>query len=348
MSHRALEHKARAFVALLLAALAALTLAACGSDSNQGGSSGGDSTDARTILNDAFSGTQAVRSGRVALDVRLTDGTGPADSLTMNGAFQSLGEDQYPKFDIAFNLDMGGQGSIRAGMISTGDRLFVDVAGSDYEIPSQYLDQAQQQSGGRGKLPIPDLDPQSWIVDPKLVGDEQVAGTETQHVTGTVNVPALIDSIDKVLREADRAGLSTVTAGQLPTSIPARARAEILSAVRDPRVDVWTGKDDKTLRRLAVSLDVAPRGGRPGHVTFAVTLSDLNKPQTIVAPRNVQPLDDLLSGLSALMGGSGLSGALPGGSGSGAGAATDDYGRCLQQAGTDVAKAQKCADLLTN
>lgn len=344
MSHRAPQHRARAIVALLLAVLAALTLAACGSDDKGGSGGSGDSADARTLLNDTFSGTKDVRSGRVALSLSL-DAEGQQIALALSGPFENEGKGDYPKFDMALEARLAREGDFSAGLTSTSDRLYVTVEGSSYEIPAEYLDMAREQAGGgdrTDRLAVPDLDPQSWIDDPKVAGEENVGGADTYHITGTVNVSAFLDSIDRVLAEADRQGLSGVTGGQVPRTISADDRAQIERAVRSAKVDVWTGKDDKTLRKITVDVAVEPRAGRAGSVTFELELADLNQPQTIEAPARVRPVDELLSGLGALLGGSGLGGS--GGSPSPEGAG--DYARCIAKAGADLEKAQQCESLL--
>lgn len=339
MIHRALEHRARAFVALLLVAIAGFTLAACGGD-NGGSGAGGDTADARTLLDETFSGTKDVRSGRVAVSVRVGTG-GEAFAFDLSGPFESQGDQGYPKFDVAVDARLGSQGSISAGLVSTSDRLFVELEGNAYEIPSEFLDNGRAQQGAR-RLSIPGLDPQSWIDEPKVVGQEDVGGVKTERISGTVNVTALLDSVDRMLGEIDRQGLGGAAAGQLPTSIPAGTRAEIERAVKSASVDVWTGSDDKTLRKLTVDLNVEPNGGRAMSATFELELTGLGEAQTIEAPQNVRPIDDLLAGLGSLLGGEGL-----GSSGGASADARSQYQRCLSGAGTDVAKAQRCADLLT-
>ena len=339
MTHRAPQHRARAFVALLLAVIAALTLAACGGDDTSGSGGGGDDkADARTLLNETFSGTKDVRSGRVALSLGVR-AEGETIALSVDGPFENAGSDAYPKFDLAIEARLGSQGSYSAGLTSTSDRLYVAVEGQSYELPAELLRQ-QASRGGADRLSIPDLDPQSWIDDPQVAGEESVGGAETYHVTGKVDVPAFLDSVDKVLAEADRQGLSGATGGQLPRSIPSDARADIERAIRGADVDVWTGKDDKTLRKLQVEVAVEPRAGRSGTASFVLELSDLNAPQTIEPPARTRPLNELLSGLGALLGSSSLGG------GSGPAAGADDYARCLAEAGADVEKAQKCEGLL--
>ena len=344
MTHRAPQHRARAFVALLLAVIAAFTLAACGGDDNGGSGGGGDASDARALLNDTFSGTKDVRSGRLGLSLGVEAG-GESLGLRLAGPFENMGSDAYPKFDLDVDVRIPNQGSISAGLTSTSERLYVSIEGQAYELPAELLQNAQRQSGDSGpRLEVPDLDPQSWIEDPQVAGEENVGGTDTYHITGTVNVPALLDSIDSVLAEADRQGLTGAAGGQLPRSLSADTRRQIEEAVRSAEVQVWTGKDDKTLRKLQVDVAVQPRGDRSGDVSFVLELSDLNQPQSIEAPARTRPIDELLAGISALLGSSSLDGMGGGSTPEGAG----DYARCISEAGADVEKAQRCAALLGN
>lgn len=339
MIHRALEHRARAFVALLLVAIAGLTLAACGSDDKGGSTGGGDTADARTLLRETFSGTKDIRSGRLALTLRLAESGGENVVVGLSGPFAQQGDDAYPKFDIALDARLGSQGSFTAGIVSTSDRLFVELEGNAFEIPAQYLDMARQQGSEGRRFSLPDIDPQSWVDNPEVVGQEDVGGVQTEHISADVNLTALLDSVDDLLAELDRQGLGNATGGQLPTSLPAETRAEIEAAVKDPRVDIWTGSDDKTLRKLELNVGIQPRDERPGTASLVLELTGLNEEQTIEAPQNVRPFSELLNSLGPLLG---LAG----------GGATDtpdlgEYQRCITEAGSDVAEAQRCADLLT-
>ena len=78
-------------------------------------------------------------------------------------------------------------------------------------------------------------------------------------------------------------------------------------------------------------------------VDFSVTLSDVNKPQTISAPSDAQPISGLLSdlGLEGL-GGLGSSGG-SGGSVGGGGGPAPSYLDCVQNANTS-AEIDKCAE----
>ncbi len=95
-----------------------------------------------------------------------------------------------------------------------------------------------------------------------------------------------------------------------------------------------------------------PNGGDTATVNFDLQLLDLNEGQEFPEPENAKPFDELLSqfgglgGLSGLGGGAGASGT-DGGSTSGASQEQlDEYSKCLEDAGSDLTKAQECAALL--
>jgi hypothetical protein len=94
-------------------------------------------------------------------------------------------------------------------------------------------------------------------------------------------------------------------------------------------------------------------------IGLTVQYADLNQPQTITAPSSVRPYSEFQSKVSTFIRGlqsaaagvvgsgssSSSGGTTPGGSG-GSTSGVTKYGQCIQQAGGDVAKMQKCASLL--
>lgn len=358
-THRYVQHRARAIVALFLLGTLALVLAACGSDS--GGGDSGSSADAQTLLRQTFTGTHDIRSGKADVHLRVDisgDPTikGPID-VRLAGPFESVGADELPKFDVA--LDANAQGAtVKAGLTSTSDRLFVNVSGTSYEVPTALLDRlkasyrrSQQSSGSGSKMSIAGLDPMSWLKDPTVEGSETIGGAETDHISAGLNVSALLDDLDKLLARVSAQGLPT--GQQVPSRIPDSTRQQIEDAVKHATVDVWSGKDDHTLRRLDLALTVdVPRQSTSLDIAVSIQLSDLNQPQSIQAPATSRPLNELLGQLQGFLGGALGGGALggAGSAGSSGGASSQqlqDYSDCIQRAGSDVEKAQKCADLLT-
>ena len=360
LTHRFVQHRIRAIVALLALAAVALVLAACGGSDGEGGSSGGSSGDAETLLRQTFTGTHDIRSGNADIQLRVDVSGEPSIrgpiTASISGPFQSAGKGELPQFDMALDAHAQGQG-FRAGLTSTSDQLFVNFGGTSYRAPAELLDQLKdsyrrsQREGSSNQMSLRSLglDPSSWLEDPTVEGTETIGGVETDHISSGVDVNALLDDVDKILaRLRDQGGLPT--GQQLPSRIPADDRQQIEDAIQSAEIDVWSGQDDHTLRKLTLALSVdVPRESASLDIALSIELTDLNQPQTIEAPATSRPLDELIGQLQGFLGGALGGGALGGGSGSSGGASSQqlqEYSDCVQQAGSDVQEAQKCADLL--
>ncbi|HEX7291192.1 MAG TPA: hypothetical protein VF250_08710 [Conexibacter sp.] len=357
LTHRFVQHRVRAIVALLALAALALVLAACGGDESGGGSSGGGSGNAETLLRQTFTGTHDIRSGRADIQLRVDVSGEPSIrgpiTARISGPFQSAGGDALPLFDLALDVSAQGQG-FRAGLTSTSDRLFVNFGGTSYEVPAELLDELKagfrraQREGSSDSMSLESLglDPLSWVEDPTVEGTETVGGVETDHIRANLDVSALLDDLDKLLEQASRQGLP---GAQVPSGLSDADRREIEDAVKNASVDVWSGTEDHTLRRLTLTLGVdVPRESVSVDVVLQIELTELNRPQSIEAPATTRPLDELLGQLQGFLGGALGGGALGGSGGGGASSKQlEDYAQCVQRAGSDVQEAQKCADLLT-
>lgn len=343
----------------LLAVLAGVAaLAACG------GSSGGSGGDADALLASTFSGGRSVHSGKVDLSLTLNlrglpQLRGPLD-IRVSGPFDRPGPRAVPRFDFSLTAGLSGQ-SLTAGAVSVGDRGWLRFQGRSYAIPAATFRQFQQgfQKAATGSTGKPKttfaalgIDPRRWLKDPRTEGTEAVGGVETDHVSSQIDVDRFLADLNRILAKASSLGAA------VSTRLSDSQRRDIADAVKSARFDVWSGKGDHILRRLALRLGfevpAAKRksagGLQSGDVSFRLQLNDVNRPQTIRAPANARPLSELtkaLGQLGGLLGGTGSSGS-SGGSGSSSGS-TDDfqrYSQCVGDAGGDIAKVQRCADLL--
>lgn len=351
-------------VALLALALVAVVVSACGGSGSSTSSGGSGGSDAQSLLKQTFSGPHSVRSGRLNIALGITAQGDPSIRgpvrIVISGPFQGGGAGRIPQFDMSADLSAQGQ-SFQAGLTSTGTRAFVKFSGTSYAVPDQVLTQLKQsydkqarQGNSRGRgLSAYGIAPLGWLRNPTVRGDETIGGAATTHITSSLNTSQFLDDVNTLLRRANAQGLGAAAGRSLPSMLTARARQQAMDAIRTATVDVWTGKSDKTLRRIAVALTVANRSSsgtaQTASVAFTLELDDVNQPQTITAPATSRPLQELLGQFSGLLGGSALGGS-SGSSSSGAGSTSpaniDRYTRCLTTAGSDVAKAQRCAALL--
>lgn len=350
----------------LLLASTALIAAGCGGSDGEATSD----TDVNKLLEQTFTGEKKVDSGkldfRIAIDAQGGQQSGPID-VKVGGPFQSQGAQKIPKFDMDFDFTGAGQ-SVKGGVLSTGDKGFATFNGQDYAVSDQVFrqlragyEEAQKQSEQQNKGKQPSLaslgiDPRKWLTNPKNAGEEKVGDADTIRITGGVDVNKLLDDLNTALGKARSLGLQN--SGQLPQSLTPEQRKQVTDAVKDLQVQIFTGKEDKILRRMVIDVAVEPgqtsaNGPQSAKVKVDFSLLELNQDQEFKAPANAKPADELLGQLGglggALGGASGGSGSGSSGSGSG-GAANqeqlDKYTQCITDAGSDTAKAQECAKLL--
>jgi hypothetical protein len=352
---------------LALLAVPVMLLAGCG---------GGGGEDPQKVLQQTFSGSKKVTSGKLDLSLTVNaDGVqnvkGPI-SVSLAGPFQSQGTNQLPKFD--FDLKIGAQGqNFTAGAISTGDKGYIKLQGNTYEVSNQVFNsfkqgfqRSQAQQNGTKKNPSFSslgVNPKDWLKSPENKGTVDVEGTSTIHIASGVDVSKLLNGVSQLLSKAGSLGVTQTQ--RIPSTLTDAQKKKVQEAIQDPTFDVYTGKDDKIVRRLTIKLKFKvpassqqrANGLKGGQIVIDVKIANLNQPQTINAPANAKPFSDLssaLSGLGALgalrggAGGTGGAGSTGGtGSTSGSTAKVQAYAQCVQQAGSDVAKAQACAKLLT-
>ena len=350
----------RLLLLCLLAAMA-LVVAACG-----GGGGGGDEassdTDVNTLLSDTFKGGKKIESGTLDLSLRIdaknTEGLSGPVTLKVVGPFQTEGSKKLPKFKIDFAFEGAGQ-SIEAGLTSTGEKGFVSFQGSEYAVSDQVFkqfkagyEQAQQKGNTKNQsLASLGLDPRQWLTNAKNEGDAKVGDDDVIKITGGVDINKLLDDVNQALSKARNLGVQGTQS--LPTQLTAAQRKQVTDAVKNPKVEIYTGKDDKILRKMVVSLGIvapkdssSPNGSADVKLDYSIT--NLNEDQKISEPSGAKSFEELTSKLGSL----GLGG-LGGGSSSGSGSAApannanlEKYSKCVTDAGSDTTKARKCADLL--
>jgi hypothetical protein len=356
-----------ALFALVLAVASIGGLSACGS--------GGGNDDVNTLLKETFGPNKPVKSGDLALGLNLDlkgiqNLNGPI-ALKLKGPFASQGPGKLPRFDFTATLGAAGQ-NFSAGAVSTGGKGFVKFQGKSYVLtPALYkqfrqgYEQAQKSSKGKTKgdtsLQSLGVDPSRWLKDAKKTGEEKVGGADTVHIEAGIDTPKFLEDVSKLLKRAKGLGVAGTQSKNVPNELTPGQRDRIVKAVKSARMDLWTGKDDKTLRRIRLLVDLnvpkdqqrSARGLQSGKISFDLTIARLNEDQTVNEPKGARPLSELTGQFSQLLGG-GAAGAgttppaatpPPPGAGAGSGA-SKEYLQCLQKAGQDVSAVQACADLL--
>jgi hypothetical protein len=372
-----------ATVALLAGASLALGLGACGSGSSGqaktllkqtfGGNHRVDSGNLSFNVTLNPSGSRTI-SGPISFSFGgpfQTLGTGKLPQSNFTVSVSALGKTG------SLGLISTGQ----SGFVSLGGTSYQMPAATFQKLESSFSGLTSTTSGGSGSaLTRLGIDPLRWLTNPSIAGNESVGGADTTHIKAGIDVVALLGDLGTFLQKASSVGVPN--AARIPTSISAATRAKIARAVQNPHFDVWTGTSDKTPRKLAITLTLPVTGQistllgglRSASVALSLQYANLNQPQTITAPPTVRPFAEfqaklksfqqsLQSFLTGTLGGgagsgttgSGTTGSGTTGSGStGSGGAAPGtstnvqaYSQCVQAAGSDIVKLQKCSALLS-
>ncbi|HEY1358907.1 MAG TPA: hypothetical protein VGF21_11430 [Thermoleophilaceae bacterium] len=339
----------------VLLVIASIAAAGCGG--------GGNDKDAQALLDKAFK--QPIDSADLNLDAEVQVKGSPALSrpvrIEASGPFKN-NKGKLPSTNLELKVGGGAQ-TIQTGFLSTGDRAFIKFQDVYYEQPASKVAQANRTIAGNGNkkgnsLKALGLDPRRWLKDAHDEGSANVAGADTTHVSGKLDVSKVVKDFNSFVKRSG--GAIGGTTGQVPKPLSQKELDKISGVVKDPTFDVYVAKKDDTVRRISGHLELdVPKNDRKsiggiegGSLSFTIELSKVNGNQQIVAPAKARPLSELTRslGTTALGGSGGSSGSTttPAPSSSGPGSsAYKRYAQCLDKADPqDTDALQRCAELL--
>jgi hypothetical protein len=344
--------------ACALALTVAAVLAACGDDDSDAASE-----DPQTVLEQTFENENTIASGN--LDLSLSGSAegeqGGSFEASLSGPFQGDPDDPttIPELDVSASVSGEGAGQsvdFDGGVTITADNAYVEIRDQAYEIGEAQFAQikdgleaqtdtaesAEESSASfeelctqalgqvGGDASACEIDFSTWLTNLTNEGTEEVGGAETVHVSGDANTEQILTDIGELAGMIPGASSQSFDPAQLGT---------FSDVVTEASIDVYSGTDDSLLRRLDASLTLDPsKLGIPVGIgiieaSLSFEIADLNEDQTIEAPADARPIQELGGGfdLGGLGGVGGLG--LPGGGGGGGGAT-----------GLPDAEAQQCIE----
>jgi hypothetical protein len=299
---------------LLPALLATALLAGCGED---------DKKSVTDLLDKAFK--SPIGSADVKLDIEIElDGVEELQDpieLTLTGPYDSSGKAEIPSVDWDITVRAQNQ-SFNAGLTSTGDRAFIGFQGTDYEVDpaavarlNRQVAASRKREGGRDLSDF-GVTARDWVIEPEEEGDEEVAGADTTHVSGKLDVGRALEDLNTVVEEAAKLGGSV--GQQTPPRLTDEQKEQVEEVVQDPTFDAYVGKDDGKLHRLSADVEFEVPGDSQervgglegGRISFSIEFANIGDAQRIEAPEDARPIAELTQQLQGLLGGA-LGGAAP-------------------------------------
>jgi hypothetical protein len=262
----------------LLAALLALALTGCG---DSGPSS---------VLQETSDNLSDIRSGDLALRV-LVEGGGKQAGFELKGRFALADEGELPVADLDYTQIAGDQEET-VTLISTGAKAFVAIGGEVYELPERQT-ASLRSAGGQvsGDSGLGSLDIGGWLLEPRFSDGGKVGGTETDRIQANLDVVRAANDILALV-----AGLD----GSEATRLEGRSAEQLRAATKSATIDVFTGKEDRLLRRLVIDAKLGAHVpaalqeqlGELGkaRLTFELGIADPNGDVKVQEPKGAKPL----------------------------------------------------------
>ena len=296
---------------LVLAVVAVLAIAAAGC---------GQEEDPAALLQAAFD--TPIESATTTVTARANlRGSSPQTAqplgLRISGPYKRNAENQLPSLDFQVSASQG-PGALNARLVTVPDNAFVVFQNTAYEVGRQRVAQGLRQGQQQRKVTLAELGvkPATWVVDPQMRGESDVAGEGTTQVSGRLDLARMLRDVNRIQQEQARRGISPGPQQE----ITEQQIAEVVRAVQQPTMDVFVAGDD-TIRRLVVNapFTLPPQqrqaGIDGGTVNVTTELADVGGDQEVKPPPNPRPIEELLAQFG-LGGGGGLppgAGAPPGG-----------------------------------
>lgn len=265
------------------------------------GCSIGGGGDADEVLAQTAANLGDIRSGTLDLRLIVEPREGEEFGFELHGPFALADESgALPVLDVEYTQIVDGR-SGTISLVSTGEEAFAVVDGQAYELGEEQTVELQAASGALGgsgggagsglvELPI-----DAWVVDPEVEDGGEVGGADTDHVAGELDVVAATNGLIDLARAFGR---------PLPRLEEADAD-RLRDSARETNFDVWTGKDDRLLRRLVLAAELglevpeelrAALGDLVGAtITFELGVTDPNEDVSVEAPPNPRPSSELSS-----------------------------------------------------
>jgi hypothetical protein len=311
----------RSPVAVVALVAVALTTAACGSSSKSSDSattaaSASDSGDAAGILS-AIDTKASTGPQKIKLDLNVDIKGTPKDQqlaiftkqpihLGVDGAVDSAGKSA----DVNVSVTLGSS-PIEAEIRSGGGKSWIQVDGKWYDLPADTLSSttgtslptgASASNLDAGKILAAIGDP-SKLLDNASVSSESVEGIDSDKVSGDVNISGLATAAANVSKSMGKSSATGASQAEIDKVV-----AQLNKIVKQAHVDIWVGKSDHKVHRVAFSVDAAmdaatkqSQGIDSATVNLDVTTVDTSAPDTS-APSSLGSQAEFQAALMGLLG----------------------------------------------
>ena len=274
---RTLSPGDRRFVAIFLAGLLVF-MAGCGGNEP----AEPEDSEATGTLAAVEENLRDIRSGRVAMAIRVTSPDAEPSGWEMQGPFQAAeDEEQLPLADLAY-IDRAGDSIEESRFVADGDRAWVVTATGPKALEEESLEALK---GGEDPAGIRTLRLTNWIRgEAQQQPGEPIDGEATTTYTGEVNAVGAM---------RDLLVLAANMGAYVPRTLTGTHPERVQEAVQGAELQVVAKIDDDLLRKMTLSIDLASGstelrdgiGALSGsRIEFEMTINEINQPIEVPAP----------------------------------------------------------------
>jgi hypothetical protein len=308
---------AKTFTGILSALLVAVVVGCGGDDKPSGDSGGGDkagkanSAEVKKLIRQTFGPNEKAKSGNISAVVDLTVKGAPRYrepvQVSLVGPFSNEAGQPETKLDVSLSL----RGGILGGdLYLKGDKAYIGLGSTAYEVPASIAGPLRRPLANDGNaldaiMGVFNINPDRWAKNPRIVGNERVAGIDTIHGTADINTKNLFLDLATLAKRLTALRITEITG--LPREVNAQTRAALDRSVKTATGDVYTGADDKVLRRAKLNVLLEPSAKDRRLLKFSsikvaanLDITDVGSPQKINVPSNRGSWDALQLSLDAL------------------------------------------------
>jgi hypothetical protein len=279
----------------VLALCATLGLAACGGSDKPSSSGGGGGQSAadkaandkavKKLAKEAFGPNEKARSAQVdaTIDINVKGVKRWKDpiEITLDGGYELADGAEVPDFKLEAGLLLRDQ-AYGGAILLNNRKAYIEVGTTGYQqtdkIAADIASQAPRYDNGMTKTAgMFYINPNSWRKNTKIIGDADVAGEPTTHVTAEIRTDRFFSDISKLIDLLTSLRITEISG--LPTVITKKQQAALVRSVTTAKADVYFGKTDHVLRKahLVGAIVVAPKDRKIlGGMKSAKAVADFN------------------------------------------------------------------------
>ncbi|HVF77086.1 MAG TPA: hypothetical protein VNA28_02215 [Solirubrobacteraceae bacterium] len=293
-------------------------LLGCGGDSSSGDggsdakTSAPNSPEVKKLIRQTFGPNKNATSGKLSgtIDINVKGARRYREpvQVTLSGPFNQSGSSPAEAI-LSVGLQLRG-GAIGGELVLIDDRVLIGLGSSGYTIPPSIAEPIRRPlaktSNGLGSvMAVFGVAPQRWAKNPRVVGNERIAGEDTIHGSAEIDTQRFFLDVAKLAKVLTSLRITEIVG--IPTVVDRQARAALVRSVTSATGDVYTGADDKVLRQAGFDIKLKPSSKDRKTLGFSsltlkgqLNITEVGTPQKIEAPRVAGTFDDLQVTFDAL------------------------------------------------